>query len=153
MHAWIYPPGRHPSGQTLLPGRHTPWEDSPPRQTPPPPPRQTPPFLNTTGYGQQVGGTHPPGMHTSCTCRCMLLQAEPSETDILSWIQKSCSFFIGSNVYDVYNHCWELVDPLNKLVELSSEVFGGLDPGALRTQAQDLILQVWYGTSFVSQCC
>ena len=45
-------------------------------------------------------------------------------------------------MYDVYNHCWELVDPLNKLVELSSEVFGGLDSSALRTQAQDLILQV-----------
>ena len=56
----VYPSmqwGRHPLG------RH------PPRQTPPQAdtlaPGQTPPS-NTTGYGQQVGGTHPTGMHTCC---------------------------------------------------------------------------------------
>ena len=43
---------------------------TPPGQTPPgrhPHPGQTPPGrhpLDTTVYGQQVGGTHPTGMHT-----------------------------------------------------------------------------------------
>ena len=55
-----HPPGRHSPGQaplwvdTLL-ARH-PLAD-PPRQT-------TPPLPDTTGYGQQAGGTHPTGMYS-----------------------------------------------------------------------------------------
>ena len=51
----------------------TPWEQTHPRapeQTPPPgadtPQSRHPPCTVHTGrYGQQVGGTHPTGMHTS----------------------------------------------------------------------------------------
>ena len=43
-----------PPGQTPCP-RQTPLRQTPPRQTPP---------SDTTGCGQQVGGTHPTGMHT-----------------------------------------------------------------------------------------
>ena len=65
-------------------GRHTtPWH-TPPRQTPPrhiPPGQTTPPTHHPwadippaqcmLGYGQQAGGTHPPGMHS---CLCLFLQ-------------------------------------------------------------------------------
>ena len=57
------PPGRHPPGQT--PPRQTPG------QTPPCPVHagiHTPPVQCMLGYGQQVGGTHPTGMHSCHTC-------------------------------------------------------------------------------------
>ena len=48
--------------QVHPPGRHTPWQVHPPGRTPwsvtPPGPQCM------VGYGQQVGGTHPTGMHT-----------------------------------------------------------------------------------------
>ena len=58
-------PGQPPQAGTIpkedtLPGQ-TPPGETPPRQTSP---GQTPPVPNTTGYGQQAGGTHPTGMHT-----------------------------------------------------------------------------------------
>ena len=50
---WDTPPGRQPSWQTPpqvdTPQADIPWADIPP---------------NTTGYGQQAGGTHPTGMHS-----------------------------------------------------------------------------------------
>ena len=63
------PLGKHAPRQTPLPlGKH------PPGQTPPLPNAcwDTPPFLvDTTGYGQQAGGTHPTGMHS---CFILLFQ-------------------------------------------------------------------------------
>ena len=44
------PSGRRPRADTP-PGRHPPWAD-------------TSPLLDTTGYGQQAGSTHPTGIHT-----------------------------------------------------------------------------------------
>ena len=75
------PLGRHtradtPPGQTHPLGRHTPspWTDTPWADTPPAPqadtlwadtqPGQTPPAQCMLGYDQQVGGTHPTGMHS-----------------------------------------------------------------------------------------
>ena len=49
----------------------TPWEQTPPQEADNPqkqalPPEQTPPCAVHAGrYGQQAGGTHPAGMHTS----------------------------------------------------------------------------------------
>ncbi len=45
-------------------------------------------------------------------------------------------------MHGLRHHCSELVEPLRKLVDLSSEVFGDLDPSGLRIQAEDLVLQV-----------
>ena len=42
-----------------------PCADTPPVKTPT---RQTPPPPDTTGYGQQVGGTHRTGMHSCFHC-------------------------------------------------------------------------------------
>ena len=65
--------GRHPhpprqttpwAGTPPL-GRHDPRHTLTPRQTPPPLGRHPIPPLDTTGYGQQAGGTHPTGIHTS----------------------------------------------------------------------------------------
>ena len=66
------PPGRY------TPGRYTPWQVHHPEGTPspagtPPPIRQVhPPEAHPLqqcmlGYGQQVGGTHPTGMHSCWT--------------------------------------------------------------------------------------
>ena len=62
---------RHPLGRNPL-GRHLPWADIPPGQTPPwqTPQTNTPTPSDTTGYGQQEGGTHPTGMHSCCFCNC-----------------------------------------------------------------------------------
>ena len=106
LHAGIHPPG--PKADTPpLPETDTPLRDQ--RQTPPwdqrktPPPRdqrQTPPGRRppgqTTpldkhpipppqcmlGYGQQVGGTHPTGMHSSLV---MLLSAQNVGVILSSW--------------------------------------------------------------------
>ena len=62
---WDTPP-RHTSPRQIPPGQ-TPslWADNPPLGRQPPPPWQTSPHPpNTTGYGQQAGGTHPTGMHS-----------------------------------------------------------------------------------------
>ena len=45
--------------------------DSPPGQTPIPP--------TTTGYSQQVGGTHPTGMHTCYKCNWMVSKILPHQ--------------------------------------------------------------------------
>ena len=56
-----HPLGRHPTWADTPPGRHS-LGRHPPRQTPPPYTDIPPP--DTTGYGQQAGGTHPTGVHT-----------------------------------------------------------------------------------------
>ena len=76
VHAGIHthPGSRHPSGADTPWSRHpradTPWEQTPPGADPP---EQTPPgsrhslptcTVHAERYGQQVGGTHPTGMHT-----------------------------------------------------------------------------------------
>ena len=48
-----------PSGQTP-PDRHTRWADTPTGQTAP----MAETTADTTGYSQQVGSTHPTGMHS-----------------------------------------------------------------------------------------
>ena len=73
------PQSRHPPEQTA-PSRanNAPKEKTPPEQTPPPPRADTPPqsrhprradtppcAVHAGRYGQQAGGTHPTGMHTS----------------------------------------------------------------------------------------
>ena len=45
------------NGADTLPARHLPWADNP---------------SDTTGYGQQAGGTHPTGMHT-CFRFCLTI--------------------------------------------------------------------------------
>ena len=71
------PPWANPRADTLSPGQTPPWADTPPT------PGQTPPLssagihthppslVDTTGYGQQAGGTHPTGMHS---CFILLIQ-------------------------------------------------------------------------------
>ena len=65
--------GRHPPGHTPpLPSAC--WDTPPPRQTPPYPVHAgIHPPADTMGYGQQVGGTHPTGMHC-CLRLCFIGQ-------------------------------------------------------------------------------
>ena len=92
LYAGIHTPlCRHPSRQT------PPWSDTfqadtlrqtlPYEQTPP---RQTPPPAPTTGYGQQAGSTHLTGMHTCChlSRKCLF-----ERNNSLQWYElvRSCS--------------------------------------------------------------
>ena len=74
LHSGIHLVGRHPHP----PRQTTPWAGTPPPADTPLPGRHTPlgrhpyplsrhplPPLDTTGYGQQAGGMHPTGIHTS----------------------------------------------------------------------------------------
>ena len=56
------PPIRYTPRQVYLPGRYNPLAGTPPGQTP------LPHAQCMLGYGKQVGGTHPTGMHS-----CVLL--------------------------------------------------------------------------------
>ena len=61
--------GIHPPGDTPVKGKH-------------------PLPSNTTGYGQQVGGTHPTGMHT---CNCFVvaqLYSAKNKIKIVMWFEK-----------------------------------------------------------------
>ena len=55
------PPAGTPPRQVQYPGKYTPRQVHPPAGTPP---RQVHPRQSMLGYGQQVGGTHPTGMHS-----------------------------------------------------------------------------------------
>ena len=69
---YLHHPGRHPFTQTPPPGRHSLGRHPPPGRIPPPS-RHT---WDTTGYGQQAGGTHPTGMHSCFNSK--LLNAKSS---------------------------------------------------------------------------
>ena len=66
LHAGIHPPGQTPPWADTPLGRHplwadtTPWADTPWADTP----LGRPPAQCMLGYGQQVGGTHPTGIHS-----------------------------------------------------------------------------------------
>ena len=66
---------RHPFSWANTPlNRHPPGQTHPhPGQAPPLSSAgiHTPPLVDTTGYGQQAGGTHPTGMHS---CFILLIQ-------------------------------------------------------------------------------
>ena len=61
----------HPLGMYTPLGRYTPWAGTPPRQVHPPAGTPYPGAVHAGRYGQQVGGTHPTGMH-SCLARFLL---------------------------------------------------------------------------------
>ena len=57
----IHPPGQTPPGQ-IPPGKTPPGQDA-----------DTPPMQCMLGYSQQVGGTHPTGMHSCFFHLCAYL--------------------------------------------------------------------------------
>ena len=67
-------PSPEPKADT--PGQTSPWADTPLDKHPIPPPQCM------LGYGQQVGGTHPNGMHS---CLVMLLSAQNVGVILSSW--------------------------------------------------------------------
>ena len=60
LHAGIHTPSRQIPPKQTPPGQDTPLGRHPPGRHPP---RQIPLPPDTTGHSQQVGGTHPTGMH------------------------------------------------------------------------------------------
>ena len=63
---------------------------------------------NTTGHGQQVGGTHPTGMHSCCSCLLFLI-THTDWTEKGRHVQTFCTEKLQS-------YQWKLKKCLNKII-------------------------------------